>query len=72
MEARRARLFIVPEALVTRVDISVSEAGVASASGVFFESTNPRKAWKRYYAKCRREVILCSGALSSPQLLMLR
>ncbi|TBU36546.1 alcohol oxidase [Dichomitus squalens] len=66
---RHDRLKICAETLVTRVALC-TEGDEVRAVGVHFEATNPRKAWKRYFAKVRREVVLCSGALGSPQILM--
>ena len=68
---RATRLKICCESLVTRVAFS-SNNGEERAVGVYFEAANPRKAWKRYYAGARREIVVCAGALGSPQILMLR
>ena len=68
---RQARLKICTDSLVTRVEL-VKEDEEIRATGVHFEATSSRKAWKRYFAKARREVVLCGGALGSPQILMLR
>ncbi|PIL26414.1 hypothetical protein GSI_12171 [Ganoderma sinense ZZ0214-1] len=68
---RQARLKICTDTLVTRVEL-VTEGEDMHATGVEFENTNSRKAWKCYFAKARREVVLCGGALGSPQVLMLR
>lgn len=68
---RQAHLKICTDSLVTRVEL-VTEGEDVRATGVHFEATNSRKAWKRYFAKARREVVLCGGALGSPQVLMLR
>ena len=68
---RQARLKICTDTIVTRVELA-TESEEVRAIGVHFEATNSRKAWKRYFAKARREVVLCGGALGSPQILMLR
>nr|VWO94148.1 Alcohol oxidase [Ganoderma boninense] len=67
---RQAHLKICTDTLVTRVEL-VEEGEEVRATGVHYEAANSRKAWKRYFAKARREVVLCSGALGSPQVLML-
>ena len=68
---RQARLKICTDTIVMRVELA-TESEEVRAVGVHFEATNSRKAWKRYFAKARREVVLCGGALGSPQVLMLR
>ncbi|TFK81138.1 GMC oxidoreductase [Polyporus arcularius HHB13444] len=67
---RRARLKICTNTLVTKIAVSSVDSR-RRATGVFFEAFVPRKAGIHYYARARREVILCAGALGSPQLLML-
>ncbi|EJF60344.1 alcohol oxidase [Dichomitus squalens LYAD-421 SS1] len=67
---RRTRLKICTATIVTRV-VLAEEGDEVRATGVHLETTNARKAWKRYLATARREVVLCGGALGSPHLLML-
>ena len=70
---RRARLRICADTIVTRVELeAAAEGGDVRATGVHFEASNARKAWKRYFARARREVVLCGGTLGSPQVLLLR
>ena len=71
---RQNNLYICVGSVVSKIDIR-SEAGALRAAGVFLqhdtmfssEATHPQ-----YYARARREVILCSGAIVSPQVLLLR
>ncbi|VDB84007.1 unnamed protein product [Peniophora sp. CBMAI 1063] len=67
---RRDRLKVCTNALVTRLEISTSD-GALRATGVYFEAVDPRYADCKVLARASREVILCGGALSNPQLLML-
>ena len=69
---RRSHLKICTNALVTKIALSSETEDRLRATGVFFEASVPRKAGIHYFAKARREVILCAGALGSPHLLMLR
>ncbi|KAH9926550.1 alcohol oxidase [Epithele typhae] len=57
------KLTICPNSVVCRDGVR--------ATGVHFETLNSRKADFRYVAKARREVIVCAGAIGSPQVLML-
>ncbi|OJT07574.1 L-sorbose 1-dehydrogenase [Trametes pubescens] len=72
VQARRQRLKICPHALVTRIEIAAPGGETAAqAVGVHFEAADFRQAGKSFYAHARREVVLCAGALASPQILML-
>ena len=66
-QARRERLTICTGAVATKID--VGHDGIAR--GVRF--LDPRdKRPREYYARARREVIVCCGTAFTPQLLMLR
>ncbi|KAI0752883.1 alcohol oxidase [Daedaleopsis nitida] len=67
---RQARLKICPNAIVSRV-LLAETGGELRANGIYFEATDKRRAKDTYFATARREVILCAGALGSPQVLML-
>ena len=69
--ARNGRLKVCTNTVVTRLEISKS-GDALRATGVFFETADPRYADRRFLARATREVILCAGALASPQILMLR
>ena len=75
---KRDNLKICTNTLVTRLDIKKDEDGRLKACGVFFERFITSKATMApagsdtYYAKARRDVIICCGTFGSPQLLMLR
>ncbi|KAH9938978.1 alcohol oxidase [Epithele typhae] len=69
-QERKERLKICPNSVVCRVELAKS-GGDVRATGVHFETANPRKADAQYVAKARREVIVCAGAMGSPQILML-
>ncbi|EIW54978.1 GMC oxidoreductase [Trametes versicolor FP-101664 SS1] len=74
VQACRQRLKICPHALVTRIEVAAPSGDSeipAQAVGVHFEAANFRQAGKSFYAHARREVVLCAGALASPQILML-
>ena len=70
-QRRKSHLKICPNTIVTRIEFT-DGAGKLRASGVYFEGRTMKSARNRYYAKARREIILCAGALGSPQILMLR
>lgn len=70
-QERKSRLKICTNALVGRVQLTES-ANEISATGVMFEASDPRLARRQYFARARKEVILCAGAFGSPQVLMLR
>lgn len=70
-QARKARLKICTNTLVTKLAV-IPDGTNVRATGVHFEAAGTRKAGQHYFAQARREVILCAGALGSPQLLMLR
>lgn len=76
---RKAHLKICPNVLVTKIkfeknDSANSEDCNIRARGVFLERDsvleNARPSLS-YYIAARKEVILCAGAIASPQLLML-
>lgn len=69
---RRSRLTVCTGVVANSIDIRGDKDGM-SAKGVFLEPTSDKKTRaKRYYVAAKREVILCGGALASPQVLMLR
>ncbi|KAI0753767.1 alcohol oxidase, partial [Fomes fomentarius] len=70
VQERRSRLKICTNTLVTKINLA-EDGGNVRAKGVHFEAFNTRKAGEKYYAAAKREVILCAGAIGSPQLLML-
>ena len=63
---RSSRFKICTTAIVQSLDIRGSRV-----HGVWLELESD-KSRRRYYVSARREVILCSGAIGSPQLLLLR
>ncbi|KAI0355903.1 GMC oxidoreductase [Trametes cingulata] len=71
VQERRGRLKICTNALVTRIEFATSEGEPIQATGVHFESTDYRRAGKSFFARARKEIVLCAGALGSPQLLQL-
>ncbi|KAI0312498.1 alcohol oxidase [Amylostereum chailletii] len=66
---RKDRLKICTNTLVTRVEFS-TDNGIR-ATGVHFEAVDFKEAGQRYFARARREIVLCAGALGSPQVLQL-
>ncbi|KAH9928845.1 GMC oxidoreductase [Fomitopsis serialis] len=69
VKERRRRLHICVRTLVLKIDIHETSSGVLKAGGVFLQSLGEK--FPSRYIGVRREVILCAGALSSPQILML-
>jgi choline dehydrogenase-like flavoprotein len=67
---REKNLTICTQTLVSRIGFSQGN-GKPQAEEVFFKSVDPKQE-KIYSAKVRKEVIVCSGAVGSPQVLMLR
>ncbi|KAF7931558.1 uncharacterized protein EAE98_004294 [Botrytis deweyae] len=66
---REKHLTICTNTILSRIAFS-KEDGVPRPDMVFFKLANS-KSDKTYSAKVKREVIVCSGALGSPQVLML-
>ncbi|KAJ6613935.1 alcohol oxidase [Mycena sp. CBHHK59/15] len=62
---RRSHLKVCTRAVATRVEF---DAGVAV--GVVFESSN-KSIPGTFYARASKEIVICCGALGSPQLLLL-
>ncbi|KAI0776548.1 alcohol oxidase [Trametes elegans] len=75
-QARCARLKVCTDAIVTRIALEQEEGEEENkvrfrATGVHLVTANPRQAGKVFYARARKEVVVCAGALGSPQVLML-
>ncbi|KAI0312853.1 alcohol oxidase [Amylostereum chailletii] len=68
-QERKERLKICTNTIVTRIEFSTGDS--IRATGVHFEALDPRYASQKYFAKARREIVICSGALGSPQVLLL-
>ncbi|KAI6123544.1 hypothetical protein EDD16DRAFT_1701633 [Pisolithus croceorrhizus] len=67
----RPNLKVVTEARVTKVLFDTSTRnGIPRATGVEFSSFAQKGAGKRFRARARKEVIVCCGAVHTPQLLM--
>ncbi|KAI0633939.1 alcohol oxidase [Trametes polyzona] len=69
-QERKARLKICTNTIAMRLDFARVN-GSLTAKGVHLEATNPRQAEFTYYVRARREIVLCAGALGSPQILLL-
>ncbi|EPQ54341.1 alcohol oxidase [Gloeophyllum trabeum ATCC 11539] len=65
---RKERLKICTRSIVTGIEVATESSGLR-AKGIYFERLDPSS--KTFYARAKREVVLCCGALGSPQLLML-
>ncbi|KAI0327592.1 GMC oxidoreductase [Cubamyces sp. BRFM 1775] len=68
---RAKRLKICTNVLVTRLELAQGGSDGLRATGVHFEAMDYRKAGKHFFARARREVVICAGAISSPQILQL-
>ncbi|KAI0690392.1 alcohol oxidase [Cerioporus squamosus] len=69
---RQERLKICPNSIVSRVElVPQAEGADVRATGVYLEASNSRKAGCRYLVRARKEVILCAGAIGSPQIMMM-
>ena len=71
VQERKARLKLCTNALVTRIEFENSASGIR-ATGVHIVPSDSAAGAQGYFAKATREVILCAGALVSPQILMFR
>jgi choline dehydrogenase len=69
---RREHLRICVHTLVRKLEFTTEIDGNLRVHGVHFQSLDPRQPKKVCFARARKEVILCAGALGSPHLLMLR
>ncbi|KAI1120823.1 putative GMC oxidoreductase [Nemania abortiva] len=67
---RRAHLSVCTGALVTRLQLD-SELGVVSGVHVRSSQKSTGGSQADYFVKARREVVICSGAISTPQVLIL-
>lgn len=67
---REDHLTICTNTTVHRIEFSDND-GIPRANKVIFGSSDPTSA-KTFEARVNKEVIICSGALGSPQVLMLR
>ncbi|TFY74655.1 hypothetical protein EWM64_g9357 [Hericium alpestre] len=69
-QARKKHLKICTDTVALRIETETS-SGKVRAVGVHFGDVSGNERSPKYYAKAQREVILCAGALGSPQLLQL-
>ncbi|KAJ7130768.1 GMC oxidoreductase [Mycena crocata] len=68
-EERKSRLHICTGATVTALDLELDSTGQPVVQGVAFQASEAgSKVW---HARARREVILCAGAIATPQILLL-
>ncbi|KII89426.1 hypothetical protein PLICRDRAFT_53855 [Plicaturopsis crispa FD-325 SS-3] len=65
---RRARLHICTNAVVSSVELVEEADGAHRAVGIQFQSVNGSTT---FYARARKEIVLCCGAIATPKLLML-
>ncbi|KAJ7683030.1 alcohol oxidase [Mycena rosella] len=68
-EERKSHLHICTGAAVTALDLEVGPNGQKLARGVSFQANETGS--KILHARARREVILCAGAIATPQILLL-
>ncbi|KAJ7765510.1 alcohol oxidase [Mycena maculata] len=72
--ARKKNLKICVNTIVTQIKFATDDnPGMQhpKAVGVYFEDTRSKRTSARFFARASREVILCAGAIGSPQILML-
>ena len=67
--SRKSSLKICTKTVVTRISISKTANG-NRADGVYLQAAAGNT--QEYFARARKEVIVCAGAIVSPQLLLLR
>ncbi|KAJ7432329.1 alcohol oxidase [Mycena latifolia] len=74
-QARKKNLKICTNTIVTGIkfapDVFKSKTRNPKAVGVYFEDTHLKRSPRNFCALASREVILCAGAIGSPQILML-
>ena len=68
-EDRKSDLKICTGSFAKRVVVERGAAG-NRATGVYFQANTGSN--KEYFAKARREIVLCAGAIATPQILLLR
>lgn len=66
----RQNLTICTNTLVTKLDFEVDDTQPV-ASGVFFKSYEPNVKQQTFYAKAKKEIVVCCGAIETPHLLLL-
>jgi choline dehydrogenase-like flavoprotein len=65
------RLTVCTGTVGSRLEISGDEIAGRTVTGVNIQSSTASSPTKEYFVKARREVILASGAMNSPQILLL-
>jgi choline dehydrogenase-like flavoprotein len=69
--ARKANLTICPNMIVSRIEFSGNKES-KRAERVHFLPNDGGNSGRSYSARIKKEAIVCSGTLGSPQVLMLR
>lgn len=69
--ARRAHLTICSDMIVSQIEFSGNKNS-KKAERVHFQPRRVELSGRSFSVRIRREAIVCSGALGSPQVLMLR
>lgn len=68
---RKRNLTVCPNTIVARIVFSQSTGKKPRAEQVLFKSVDPKDR-KTFSVKVKREAIVCSGSIGSPQVLMMR
>jgi hypothetical protein len=68
---RIKRLTVCTGTVASRLEVSGDEKAGLTVTGVHIQSSTAQSPIKKYFVKARREVIIASGAMNSPQLLLL-
>ncbi|KAJ6462375.1 alcohol oxidase [Mycena vitilis] len=68
VDKRRSHLHICTGAAVSALDIELDSDGQQSIHGVVFQANEPGSKLLR--ARAKREVIMCAGAIATPQILL--
>lgn len=70
---RQGNLFICPDVAVSKLDVESTETG-PRAVGVYFQHSRSEggNGLKQFHVSARKEIVVCAGAIASPQILLLR
>ncbi|KAI0702886.1 GMC oxidoreductase [Cytidiella melzeri] len=67
----RRNLYICPNTVVCRLDVQPCSGGVLKAVGAYIKSDPKTTNAEECYVSSHHEIVLCAGAIATPQILML-